>query len=212
MVNFTLHYFNGRGRAEISRLIFAHAGVAFNDNRIEDWPKTKPETPIGQLPFLTINNDENNNSSDITQLPQSLSIARYLAKEYNLTGKDNLEAAKADAIVDTCIDLMTAFYYKVFLVTEKNEKEKALRKFLVDDALKGLESIEKLIKLYGKNGFSVGNQLTWSDLFIYEMTYSFLNYQKDLLDKFHLLKKIRSLVEENENVSNYLKNRTLTPY
>ena len=44
MVNFTLHYFNGRGRAEISRLIFAHAGVAFNDNRIEDWPKTKPGT------------------------------------------------------------------------------------------------------------------------------------------------------------------------
>ncbi len=64
----------------------------------------------------------NENNSDITQLPQSLAIARYLAREYNLVGKDNLEAAKADAIVDTCIDLMTAFYYKVFLVIEQHEK------------------------------------------------------------------------------------------
>ena len=41
MVKYSLHYFNGRGRAEISRLIFAAAGVEFNDHRIEDWPKTK---------------------------------------------------------------------------------------------------------------------------------------------------------------------------
>jgi hypothetical protein len=68
---------------------------------------------------LTLSNE---NNSDITQLPQSLAIARYLAREYNLVGKDNLEAAKADAIVDTCIDLMTAFYYKVFLVIEQHEK------------------------------------------------------------------------------------------
>jgi len=104
MVNFTLHYFNGRGRAEISRLIFAFAGIEYNDNRIEDWPKTKSETPIGQVPFLTLDNGE----SDITQLPQSLAIARFLAREYNLVGRNNLDAAKADAIVDTCIDLMTA--------------------------------------------------------------------------------------------------------
>jgi len=41
MVNYKLHYFNGRGRAEISRLILAAAGVKFDDNRVEDWPRTK---------------------------------------------------------------------------------------------------------------------------------------------------------------------------
>jgi len=71
---------------------------------------------LGQLPVLDID--------DHTKLPQSLSIARYLAREYNLVGKDNLEAAKADAVVDTCIDLMTAFYNKVFLITEKTAKVK----------------------------------------------------------------------------------------
>lgn len=113
MVKYTFNYFNGRGRAEISRLIFAAAGVEFTDNRIEDWPKTKSESPIGQVPYLEI---------DDLKLPQSLSIARYLAREYNLVGKNNLEAAKADAIVDTCIDLMTAFYNKVFLVSDAKDK------------------------------------------------------------------------------------------
>jgi glutathione S-transferase len=181
---------------------------------------------------LTLENGE----SDITQLPQSLAIARYLAREYNLVGENNLDAAKADAIVDTCIDLMTAFYYKVFLVVEQhekvifvsyifllklcyllkkndsNKKEKALKNFLREDALKGLENVEKLIKSYGLNGYSVGNQLTWADLFIHEITYCLLNYQSDILDKFSSLKRVRSLVEENQNVSNYLKTRKLTPF
>ena len=41
MPSYTLNYFNGRGRAEITRLIFAAAGAQYNDNRIADWPATK---------------------------------------------------------------------------------------------------------------------------------------------------------------------------
>jgi glutathione S-transferase len=41
MPNYKLYYFNGRGRAEISRLILAAAGVKYEDIRINDWPKTK---------------------------------------------------------------------------------------------------------------------------------------------------------------------------
>ncbi len=81
-----------------------------------------------------------------------------------------------------------------------------------DDALKGLENVEKLIQSYGQNGYSVGNQLTWADLFIHEITYCLLNYQNDILEKFSSLKRVRSLVEENQNVSNYLKTRKLTPF
>jgi hypothetical protein len=47
-----------------------------------------------------------------------------LAREYNLAGNNNLEAAKADAIVDTCIDLMTGFYQKVFLISDHDAKVK----------------------------------------------------------------------------------------
>lgn len=45
-----------------------------------------------------------------------------MAREYNLVGDSNLDAAKCDSIVDTCIDLMTAFYNKVFLVADASAK------------------------------------------------------------------------------------------
>ena len=81
-------------------------------------------TPLGQLPYLKID--------DHTKLPQSLAIARYLAREYNLVGSSNLEAAKADSIVDTCIDLMTSFYNKVIRVVEKSAKVECLFVFVFD--------------------------------------------------------------------------------
>lgn len=40
MPSYKLTYFNGRGRAELARLIFAAAGVPFEDERISDWPGT----------------------------------------------------------------------------------------------------------------------------------------------------------------------------
>ena len=87
-----------------------------------------------------------------------------------------------------------------------------MKNFLKEDALRGLENIEKLVKLYGQNGFSTGAQLTWSDLFIHEITYGLMNYQNDILERFEALKRVRSLVEENENVANYLKKRSPTPF
>lgn len=91
-------------------------------------------------------------------------------------------------------------------------KEVALKKFLSDDALKGLENVEKLAKEFGGKGFSVGESLTWADLFIHEITFSLMNYQDNLLDNFQVLKKIRDSVESNENIAEYLKNRPVTPF
>ena len=34
------------------------------------------------------------------------------------------------------------------------------------DVVKGLVNIEKLIDMYSINGYSVGKQLTWADLFV----------------------------------------------
>lgn len=50
MPNYKLTYFNGRGRAEMSRLIFAQAGVPYEDVRIERdaWPKLKPSKIVNE--------------------------------------------------------------------------------------------------------------------------------------------------------------------
>merc|ERR1712179_777217 len=49
-----LTYFPARGRAEISRLILAHAGLKFDDIRLsgEDFGKVKPLLPYGSMPIL----------------------------------------------------------------------------------------------------------------------------------------------------------------
>nr|ACI67946.1 Glutathione-requiring prostaglandin D synthase [Salmo salar] len=43
MQSYKLTYFNMRGRAELPRYIFAYAGIAFEDRRVEwnDWPSIK---------------------------------------------------------------------------------------------------------------------------------------------------------------------------
>lgn len=51
---YSLHYFNGRGRAEAIRLIFTQAGQKFEDLRhsSSEWAKLKSQMPLGQMPVL----------------------------------------------------------------------------------------------------------------------------------------------------------------
>lgn len=46
MATYKLTYFNGRGRAEVARLLFAAADVTYEDVRIDaakgEWAKLKP--------------------------------------------------------------------------------------------------------------------------------------------------------------------------
>ena len=73
MSQYKLLYFNGRGRAEYLRLIFAAANQAYEDSRIEmsEWPKLKSSTPFEQIPTLEIRNGAN-----VTVLSQSNAIGK----------------------------------------------------------------------------------------------------------------------------------------
>ena len=86
LTTYKFYYFNSRDRGELSRLIFAAAGQKFEDIRIEgsQWPTRKPEMPLSQMPVLEV---------DGVKLPQSMTIARFLAKQFGLAGKDNFEQA-----------------------------------------------------------------------------------------------------------------------
>ena len=53
MPNYTLYYFNGRGRAEILRMMFAAAGIQYNDKRFEfnEWDKYRNGKKFSVLYF-----------------------------------------------------------------------------------------------------------------------------------------------------------------
>ena len=50
---------------------------------------------LGQLPVLEV---------DGKTIGQSMTIARFLARRYNLAGKNDLEEAEADMLVDSMTD------------------------------------------------------------------------------------------------------------
>merc|ERR1712029_77082 len=151
-----LTYFNLRGRAEPSRLILAYAGVDFEDHRIthEEWPKLKPKTPCGQLPVLCYNGVE---------IGQSMSVARFLANEFGLAGKTNLERARADMIVD-CVADISAGATAIFKAPA-DKKAELQKKYFTETIPAGLALLEKLLKQNGSK-FFVGNCVTWADLLV----------------------------------------------
>jgi glutathione S-transferase len=61
MPQYTLHYFDLRGRAEISRLIMNAAGIPYTEKRIQfqDWPAIKPTTVLGQVILRILSSDKN---------------------------------------------------------------------------------------------------------------------------------------------------------
>ena len=73
MSSYKVVYFDGRGRAELTRLVFGAAGQNFEDVRVKDWPNGKDAAPLGQLPYLVV---------DDLKIPQSISMARFVARRY----------------------------------------------------------------------------------------------------------------------------------
>ena len=74
------------------------------------------------------------------------------------------------------------------------------------------EKIEKLIKMYGKNGFCVGSSLTWADLFIYELTNNILELESAAFEMFKEIQSVRKSVESNPRIAEYIKNRAKTGF
>eukprot|EP00095_Tigriopus_kingsejongensis_P005005 maker-scaffold139_size317827-snap-gene-0.16 protein:Tk05005 transcript:maker-scaffold139_size317827-snap-gene-0.16-mRNA-1 annotation:"hypothetical protein DAPPUDRAFT_230761" len=150
-----LIYFNSRGRAEPIRYILAQAGCDYEDHRIqhEEWPEMKPKIPFGQLPAVEYNGEF---------IPQSMAIARFMAREFNLGGKTNLEMAKADFVVECisdCLNKIVPVYH------EKDEAKKAemVTKFLTEDLATFFKYLTSYMKING-GCFLIGKELTYADL------------------------------------------------
>ena len=135
-----------------------------------------------------------------------MAVARFAAKKANLYGSDDLEQAKTDAVVDTVNELMNAYFQKI--IGGKPDEKKA---FFNDEVPEYLAKIEKLIRLWGSNGYSVGSSLKWSDLYIWEMSFSINSLAPDIIDKYPTIKAVRKSVEANQKVADYIRNRKPSP-
>ena len=92
------------------------------------------------------------------------------------------------------------------------EKKKILGEFLADKGTKGVKNVETLIEMYGKNGYSVGDSLTWADLIIFDVCSALFSKVPDFSATCPKLTAVHDLVKNNANIAAYIKSRPVTPF
>ena len=195
-----LYYFPFKGLGEPSRLILAHAGIQYENIRVEfeKWPEFKPQTPFGIMPVLV---------EDGKMLAGSIVIARYLGEKYGLAGSNAWENTQIASIVDFMEDFRRELTDVHF---EKDEEKKAsLKKRFIEEVAP--KYLSKLDSLAGESGYLWNNKLTWADIRLHVL----LDLMGDNVDYGSLsgLKQLKKNVEEaSKGIAKYLKERPVTPY
>ncbi|XP_035670542.1 hematopoietic prostaglandin D synthase-like [Branchiostoma floridae] len=194
---YKLTYFDVRARGEPTRLLFAAAGVEYEDVRItfDQWPAHKDSTPMGVLPILEV---------DGITLSQSMSIARFIARETGLDGKTRLERAQADAFVDELEELIPKMAGVVVFAKDekdKEEKSKELDKLIA-------ERLGKCEKLSGSDGHLVGNSLLWCDLVLFNIAHNIEEvYKAGTMQDYPKLTKVCDTVKANPRIAKWMAER-----
>jgi len=209
MSEFKLHYFNARGKGELIRLVFAAAGVDYEDlrykapraetglqdNLIFD-AEAKASMPLGQLPVLEV---------DGVKFCQQLSIARFLARRFGLVG-DELQALKVDMVVETMwSDLATKCG---FLHFEKDPEKKAEIKAKL---MQEIPAMLAKISTWVEGDFVLGEKLSLADLAIFDAM-TMIEVLLEDLEAPAPIQNVRKNVAEDENIKKWLNSRPVTAF
>jgi len=204
MPQYKLTYFDLRARAEVSRLLFAVAGVKYEDIRVERsrWPDLKPSTPFGQMPLLEV---------DGVKLCQSKAISRFLALKFGFAGKTDLDKARADMIVDCIEDILkptTVFFFE----SDKAKQAELHAKYVKETLPTLLAMLERVLKENkGGDSFFVGDSLTWADLAWADICWWLAAVNAPVpFDSVPKLKALKERVEKIPKIDEWIKKRPTT--
>jgi glutathione S-transferase len=192
-------YFPLPGRAEPIRLLFACAGVPFNDVAVTNWPELKPQMPLGQLPVLR----EKTEGGEVL-IPQSGAILRHLARTFGLYGASEREHTIADVLADTLNDVRMKFAPVAFAQMMNTPKE-TVEKYWADLP----QTLSPIVKLLGLStapaaGFFVGEKPTYADVLAFDTLHQHLSLKADCLDFAPALKSFVGRFRELPGIAAYL--------
>lgn len=153
-----LTYFEGVGRAELTRLALAFGDIPFVYERIkgEDFHARRSTLPLGQLPVLEI---------DGTTYSQSMALARYAAKLSGLYPPDAVGALRVDMIIETLVDLTTAFATACFAERDEVLRAEKTKKFTDEAVPKALGVLESMVQ----GEFFGGDSISLADLHLFDL-------------------------------------------
>ena len=159
---FKLYYFKTNGRAAVIKALLSYSKVKFENIFIDsNWKETKKNTTLfefGQVPILVHNEKI---------LSQSKAIFVYLARLFNVYGKNIDDKYQIDSLLSSYDDI-SRYYGPVFFPKtdeEKNNKEKY--KEIYKNELKRFFGIyEQRYKKLGYGKYFLGNYFSLADIYL----------------------------------------------
>ena len=204
-----LVYFNLRGLAETSRLLFAINHQEYEDFRynfsVKDLSKFDFEKPefdndksnglllksMNKLPYLEV---------DGNVICQSKAIERYLAHRFNMMGSTLIESARIDSICEAVRDIKDL--YQSVRKTPEEERQQAMDKWFNETLVERLNLLSNLCDSNNlDNSFSVGNELSLADVVIYCLITQFFDNKEGSMNAASQNKTISSIVENISSIS-----------
>jgi len=192
----TLTYFEGRGRAEQLRLLFAEIGVPFTDTRIkrDEWLSLKPNTPMGCLPVL-----EHNGKS----IGESIAQVVYLAKEHDRWPRKPDQEAVALMVISATEDIKKDATAVMFA----SESDKPAKTEKLHQTLSAkLPFFERLLD----HGFFTSGRITAADIVFWDALDQIVTVSpkaEGIINEFPQIDRWRRRVGELPNIAKYLKIR-----
>jgi len=198
MSMFSLGYFNRLGKVELIRLIFAAGDTNYRSLFVDN--VTDSDSRYGNVPYLEV---------DGFQIPLISVIARFLARHFDLTGITNLETAQMDALAQTVMLVIDKYFEQVFSCGDDDERRVAMKYFMDYTVENNVMLLEKLLKDYNPlieySSFSLGNKLTYADLFIFELATNYLPMDNpSFRERFPNVFRIRDTVSRVPVINEYL--------
>jgi len=174
MAAMKLTYFDIRGLAEVTRLLFAGAKVDYVDERFSltfgtpgdfstikrpefDEAKAKGDldAALGKVPVLEV---------DGVKVGQSKAIERFVAKKVGMMGSSDIEAFQIDSLCCHVIDIKDA--YKAAKEAGKDDKDAAMKKWFEETLPEHLAKVEKSLPS-APGPWLVGKTMSYADVTFY---------------------------------------------
>jgi len=197
-----LTYFNIRGLAETARLLFAAAGVKYEDVRLTSITdlKASGKLPYGQVPILETHGQV---------ISQSSAINRYIAREHGLYGANSLEAARIDMIYEGINDIRAKYYAARNAPEDKKDEE--AKKFEANVLGPQLAFLEKiLIHNDGGDGWFVGKKISLADIYFQNFGFSLKPLFPSLFENTPKLAALYERASNYPGIAEWIKKRPET--